>query len=168
MPDLVHNTLTITKGDPKVVFDLVRSEQSVIDFNRLIQMPSEIQSSGMRKSTGRRRRSRSRPPASEIWCMRNWGSKCNANAARYSPTDPEHALLFDTLSSPPEPIFVALAKRFPGHDIVIDSEEEEYFLHLTYTIKEGQLAVALSNVVDHGAAELGILAGDSVLTALAA
>jgi hypothetical protein len=47
------------------------------------------------------------------------GTKWNARDSQYSTKDPEHAIWFDTAWSPAVPVFEALAKRFPAHEILI-------------------------------------------------
>jgi hypothetical protein len=42
MPNWVSNALKVIKGDPKEVFELIRTEQSVFAFNKLIPMPESI------------------------------------------------------------------------------------------------------------------------------
>ncbi len=39
MSNWIENCLIITKGDPAVVWDAIRGENSPFDFNRLIPMP---------------------------------------------------------------------------------------------------------------------------------
>jgi hypothetical protein len=51
MPNWVHNTLIVTKGDPKQVWDAVRGRRNddcgtPFTFNRLIPMPADIRSCG--------------------------------------------------------------------------------------------------------------------------
>ena len=42
MPNWVSNTLEVIKGDAKEIFDFVRSDESVFDFNNLIPMPDSL------------------------------------------------------------------------------------------------------------------------------
>jgi|HubBroStandDraft_1064217.scaffolds.fasta_scaffold53145_2 hypothetical protein len=42
MPNRVINTLEVIRGDPREIFELVRTEKSVFDFNNLIPMPESI------------------------------------------------------------------------------------------------------------------------------
>jgi hypothetical protein len=39
MSNWIENNLTITKGDPAVLWDAIRGEHSPFDFNRLVPMP---------------------------------------------------------------------------------------------------------------------------------
>jgi hypothetical protein len=42
MPNQVINTRKVMKGDPREIFEFVRTEKSVFDFNNLIPMPESI------------------------------------------------------------------------------------------------------------------------------
>jgi hypothetical protein len=42
MPNRVINRLKVIKGDPREIFEFVRTEKSVFDFNNLIPMPESI------------------------------------------------------------------------------------------------------------------------------
>ena len=42
MPNRVINTLEVIRGDPREIFEFVRTEKSVFDFNNLIPMPESI------------------------------------------------------------------------------------------------------------------------------
>lgn len=42
MSNWIENELTITKGDPALVWDAIRGENSPFDFNRLIPMPERL------------------------------------------------------------------------------------------------------------------------------
>jgi hypothetical protein len=135
MPNWVVNTLKVIKGDPREIFEFVRSERSVIDFNKLIPMPESIWNSDPEVVTP----SGFKVPAWYAWSIDNWGTKWNASEAGYSTRDPERAIWFDTAWDPPVPVFEALAKRFPNHEIVVHSDEDIDHLHVTFTLKEGEL-----------------------------
>jgi len=135
MPNWVINTLKVIVGDPKEVFEFVRSEQSVFDFNTLIPMPEHIQNSNEEVV----RESGFKVPAWYSWAIDNWGTKWNASEARYASNDPERGIWFDTAWAPPAPVLEALAKRFPAHEIVVYSDEDTNHLHVTFTLKEGRL-----------------------------
>jgi len=138
MPNWVINTLKVIKGDPREIFEVVRSERSVFDFNKLIPMPESFWNSDQEVV----RPSGFKVPAWYAWSVDNWGSKWNASEARYSTKDPEHAIWFDTPWDPPVPVFEALAKRFPKHKIVVHSDEDMNHLHVTFTLKQGELTWA--------------------------
>src|SRR2546428_4191347 len=50
MPNWVYNTLTVTKGDPREVFEFVHSAESIFDFNKIIPMPRELDIESSTKS----------------------------------------------------------------------------------------------------------------------
>lgn len=135
MPNWVSNTLRVIKGDAKEIFDFVRTEKSVFDFNKLIPMPDSIENA---KETVVRQ-SGFEVPAWYAWSIDNWGTKWNACDAEYSTKDPGHVIWFDTAWNPPVPVFDALAKRFPGHEVVIHSDEYMNHLHVTFTLNDGQI-----------------------------
>jgi len=138
MPNWVRNTLEVIKGDAKEIFDFVRSDESVFDFNNLIPMPDSIENAKQMVV----RQSGFEVPAWYAWSVDNWGTKWNACDAEYSTKDPGHAIWFDTPWEPPVPVFEALAQRFPAHEILIHSDEYMNHLHVTFTLKDGEIAWA--------------------------
>ena len=78
-------------------------------------------------------------PAWYAWAVKNWGTKWNACDAEYSTIDPENVIWFDTAWSPPVAVFEALARHFSAHEIVIHSDECLNHLHVTFTLKDGQV-----------------------------
>jgi hypothetical protein len=48
-------------------------------------------------------------------------------------------LYFDTAWSPPVPVLEALAKRFPEHEIIVNSVECMNGWHATFTLKNGEV-----------------------------
>lgn len=137
MPNWVSNTLRVIKGDPKEIFEFVRTEKSVFDFNTLVPMPAQIKNSN--EEVGM---CGLKVPAWYDWSCENWGTKWNACDSQYSTKDPEHVIWFDTAWSPPVSVFEALAMRFPAHEIVIHADEYENHFHWTFTLKDGQVAWA--------------------------
>jgi hypothetical protein len=135
MPNWVNNTLSIIKGDPKEVFEFVRTEQSVFDFNTLVPMPEHVQNSDEEVAVDGF-------PAWYVWSNEYWGTKWNARCAQHSTKEPEHVIWFDTAWAPPVPIFEALANRFPSHEIHIHSDEYQNHFHETFILAGGQLACA--------------------------
>jgi Ferredoxin-like domain in Api92-like protein len=135
MPNWVNNTLKVIKGDPKEIFEFVRSEKSIFDFNKLIPMPESIWNSDQEVT----RPSGFKVPAWFAWSLDNWGCKWNAAGARYSTNEPHTTIWFDTPWDPPVPVFEALAKHFPKHEIVIYSDEYINHVHDTFTLKQGEL-----------------------------
>lgn len=135
MPNWVRNTLKVIKGDAKEIFDFVRSEKSLFDFNTLIPMPESIWNSDQKVV----RPSGLKVPAWYAWSVDNWGTKWNASEAKYSTSNPDCTIWFDTAWDPPVPVLEALAKRFPEHEIVVYADEDTNHLHVTFSLKEGLL-----------------------------
>ena len=134
MPNWVSNTLRVIKGDPKEIFEFVRTEKSAFDFNTLVPMPEQIKHSNEEADM-----CGFSVPAWYDWSCENWGTKWNACDSQYSTKDPEHVIWFDTAWSPAVPVFEALAKRFPAHEILIHSDEYMNHLHVTFTLKDGEV-----------------------------
>lgn len=59
------------------------------------------------------------------WNVTNWGTKWDACNAEVERTAEGVAVAFDTAWSPPDPIFVAMAKQFPELEFDIWYEEEQ-------------------------------------------
>lgn len=135
MPNWVYNTLRVINGDPQEVFAFVRSEESMFDFNTLVPQPEGL----YHGSLGPKEFEKYGKNNWYNWNNANWGTKWNACDARYSKKDPEHVILFDTAWDAPAPVFAAMAKRFPGHEIVVYSDEYTNHFHTTFTLKDGQL-----------------------------
>jgi hypothetical protein len=124
--------LKIITGDPTEVFQFIRSEQSVLDFNQILPMPEHLKTSDEEVALDG-----SNMPAWYAWAVENWGTKWNARDAQYSTKDPQHVIWFDTAWSPPVAVFEALAKQFPAHEIVVYSDEYGNHMHATFILKDG-------------------------------
>ena len=148
MPNWVENVLSITKGDPSVVWDAIRNpdrlqnpefpdyDDTAFDFNRLIPMPEELHNCGSIGTMSGITDDHLYP-----WHITNWGTKWNACYVHFSlkPEDKDTVLVFKTAWAPPVPIFEALAEKFPEHEILIHSDEYGNHLHATFHIKNGEV-----------------------------
>ena len=133
MPNWVENVLSITKGDPSLVWDAIRNpdrlqnreypecDDTAFDFNQLIPEPGITDDLLYR------------------WHITNWGTKWNACYVHFSHKPEDNVLVFKTAWAPPVPIFEALAKKFPEHEFVIHSDEYGNHLHATFHIKNGEV-----------------------------
>jgi Ferredoxin-like domain in Api92-like protein len=131
MANYVQNTLRVVNGDPKEVFDVIRSERTIFDFRKLVPVPDEIANSNEEVE-----RHGVMVPLSKAWTAENWGTTRNACFAKYSE---DNGIDFDTAWNAPEPILEALAKRFPNREIVVTSDyiccgADEFE---TYVLKNG-------------------------------
>jgi hypothetical protein len=134
MPNWVNNVLKVVKGDSRELFEVVRSEESVFDFNTLVPMPDRIANSNEEVEI-----CGSKVPAWYDWSWKSWGTKWNAHNSKYSANYPDSVIYFDTAWDPPIPVFKALAKRFPRHEVVIYADEYSNHLHFTFTLKDGEV-----------------------------
>jgi hypothetical protein len=141
MPNWVENSLRIIKGDPKEVFEFVRTEESVFDFNRIVPMPEHIQDCDEEVDLHG-----FKVPTWRAWSVENWGTKWNAYDARFSTKDPEHTVEFDTAWAPLVALFKSPAKQFPTHEIVIHSDEYGNHFHRSFTLMGGQVRVQKTRV----------------------
>jgi len=150
MPNWVESKLHVAKGDSSEVFEFIRSEESVVDFNNILPMPADVAARASEQEEA--------APVLTLgdgttvkaiwypekcieleWNRQNWGTKWNSRYAGYSAKDPEHVIEFATAWSPPVPIFEALAKRFPDHKIVINSDDDNMCYHAIFTLENGQM-----------------------------
>ena len=139
MPNWVESTLQGITGDPKEVFGLLRSDKSPVDFNNVVPMPEDIralvdaQPPTMVTPDGTKGYDW---PIRDAWNKDHWGTKWNAHDAIQIQ---KNAVSFLTAWNAPWLVFEALAQRFPGHEIVVYSDEEVGLFHTTFTLKGGEV-----------------------------
>lgn len=79
------------------------------------------------------------------WCRENWGTKWNACGAVLVDVIPSEiawaAWTFDTAWTPPCPVVLALARRFPGTRVCLKFSEEGVGFHGTLICKNGKVVV---------------------------
>jgi hypothetical protein len=152
MPNWVDNMLRIIKGDPKEMFEFIRSEESLFDFNNVVPMTPDVcarvsaqedAAAIVTFTDGTSTKVFPCPPGSlrQDWNRENWGTKWNARDIAYSTKDPEHVIQFATAWDAPVPVFEALAKRFPAHEILIQSDEENRAFSTTFLLSNGQVDI---------------------------
>ena len=129
MPNHCENELFMNgdPGDIEEVFAYMKTENNEFDFNQLIpypqkykEMDDERQRLGyedFHKKYGKEAKDGFNAGGYD-WCVDNWGTKWNA----YSIFRDGSSVRFDTAWAPPEPIIMALAKKFP-----MVSFHHEYF-----------------------------------------
>jgi hypothetical protein len=130
---VLNNKLRVVAGDPKIVFEFIRSQESILDFDNIVPMPPEAcaKVSAQEEAASWRTLPDGEkvmwipfPPGSFRiqWNQENWGTKWNACEPRYLPPGhPQRVICFATAWDPPVPVFEALSKLFPRHTIVIRS-----------------------------------------------
>ena len=121
MPNWVYQSTHVSKGDPKEVWDAIRGDESLFDFNKLV--PAE-QVGSASESLNKRMFDR-------------WGVSQNAVNVRFC-TKHSDVLLYETLGALPMPVYEALAKKFPAHEFTIYADDYENEIHMTFTLKDGQ------------------------------
>jgi hypothetical protein len=134
MPNWVSNTLRIVEGNPQEVWDAIRSDKSLCDFNRLIRMPQELARSTSEESAQQEKQGK---PTWIDWAYEKWGAKYADDAEFLS----NGALFFVTPWEPPILFFAALAKKFPNHKIQVGSSDcENGCFHYDADISNGELS----------------------------
>ena len=120
MPNWCENELRIdgTSEDVEKVFEFIKTEKSIFDFNQLIPYPQEYTEMDdeaatlgyeeFHKKYGENAKD-GYNSGGYNWCIKSWGTKWNA----CSPRREGDAMIFDTAWSPPQPVVIALAKMFP-------------------------------------------------------
>ena len=107
MPNYCTNYLTIegNRNTMETIIELVKSEENVFDFEKIVPMPDYIYRGGVG------------PEEREIygennwydWSCKNWGTKWNSVDSDFDGEE----FYFLTAWSPCEPVIAALAKMFP-------------------------------------------------------
>jgi len=137
MPNWVHQTMTITKGDPQEVWDTIRSDGNLFDFDKLVPMPEEVKES-QEMVCG--------VPTWYAWAIEHWGTNWNVGFAVFETAKDSRIAVtpgkldFETAWSCPVPIFKLLAEKFPEHEITIRAYECMMCWHATFTLKDGRLS----------------------------
>lgn len=130
MPNWCYNNLHIGvenhKQLVKVIQAITNDSDQPFDFNRIIPMPEELESTKSPNKTN--------PDELKAkygfsdwyeWRCFNWGTKWNASEVELTLNSPkEMSIRFDTAWSPPIPVIEAIAKKFPFTSITLDWEEE--------------------------------------------
>ena len=107
MANVCWNYLTIegNKATIRRIYEFVKSEESVFDFEKIIPMPEDI----YRGSIGAKEKDLYGENNWYDWSSKNWGTKWNSEDAEIS----FNAIRFITAWSPCIPVIATLAKMFP-------------------------------------------------------
>lgn len=168
MPNNVENTLTVTgdNADLKKLKSLMQGKESKFDFNKILPSPDVFRNvvSGFTRIGGRGHKlwrslkgkdgkeKNIAIPARTLkewkkkygadnwyeWQVANWGTKWNAYNVSFCGGDGILEYFFDTAWSSPEPVVMALSKKFPSLDFKVDVGGE-VDLEYAYYAKDGQL-----------------------------
>lgn len=124
MPNHITNVVALFGKDEDInnLIDLVKSEESEFDFEKIIPPPDNL----VKHSTTYEEEKALQAagiPHWYSWNTQNWGTKWNA----YDITiDKERALIrFDTAWSTPRQVFEALSKKFPDLKIQVEYADED-------------------------------------------
>lgn len=152
MPNWCSNVVTIEGVEAEVdrLVEFMRSEHGEFDFNKLIPYPEEFRAADeihneIRKLTWWRPKGRPLSDEEEHklqelqkiapekdgfnsggyeWCYENWGTKWPARDTRVDRAFSHKVeYTFDTAWSPPVPVILELATRFPDVNITLDYAE---------------------------------------------
>jgi hypothetical protein len=133
MPNWCYNNLYITSEDnkqlEKVIQGITNNSEQLFDFNRIIEMPEELQNTKSPNNVN--------PDEMKAkygfsdwydWRSRNWGTKWNAKDVELNLDTPQQIhIRFSTAWSPPMPVITKIAEMFPFTYITLDWEEESGF-----------------------------------------
>jgi hypothetical protein len=138
MSNIICNYLFVAKGDPKPVWEAVKSTESVFDFNRIIPEPTNwVEKDGTPREP--------RPQNWYKWRLKNWGDKWNAVRATQRT---ERMVRFETAWEPPVPVIKKLSELFPEHEF-------ELVWYDTFNPEEGDFFIKFKNgeIVSTGAVD---------------
>lgn len=133
MPNWCYNNLYITSEDnkqlEKVIQGITNNSEQLFDFNRIIEMPEELQNT---KSPNNVNPDEMKAKYGFVdwydWRNRNWGTKWNAKDVELNLDTPQQIhIRFSTAWSPPMPVITKIAEMFPFTYITLDWEEESGF-----------------------------------------
>lgn len=148
MPNWCTNTFRVT-GSKKQVESFKAehfrqgedTDELQFDFNTVIPMPDSV----FKGNIGKAEEEKYGDNNWYNWSINNWGTKwnsCHNTGPKMRETkkgDTALTFMFDTAWSPPEPIFQALAKRYPDLFIEIHYIEEGMSFEGNITISGGML-----------------------------
>ena len=152
MPNWCNNIVTIEGEEAEIdrLVEFMKSEHGEFDFNKLVPYPGEFRSADeihneIRKLTWRRPKGRPLSDEEEHklqelqkaapekdgfnsggyeWRYENWGTKWPARVTQVDRAFPHKVeYTFDTAWSPPEPVILELAIKFPDVNITLDYAE---------------------------------------------
>jgi hypothetical protein len=144
MPNHVQNTVTITgpEKDIDALMRLVKSQESVLDFDKIVRSPKVLRSvtvggSGhvwwvrgderieIPKKTIARWRTKYGADNWYDWNVHNWGTKWNAYEVTSERLDSDSLqYVFYTAWSSPKPVMERLAELFPSLRIEVECDGE--------------------------------------------
>ena len=125
MPNWCENDLVIkakSKKDLDEIISFISNKKGDLDFNKIIPYPDEYaekdkMADKMRKEGKKNIPSDGYNSGGYQWCITNWGTKWNAcsDSEEVKPAIKGNVAMygFSTAWSPPEPIIIALGKKFP-------------------------------------------------------
>lgn len=132
------NHVTTILEAPQHVIDSLGSSTKYVDFNSVIPMPSEDDPifTATRVDYGFASGYQNDGFSPLGWAVNNWGTKWNAyDIERLSPA----SVKFNTAWSHPEPVILALSKKFPDEIIQVTYADEDLGHNLgEYLIKNGE------------------------------
>ena len=132
MPNWCQNYLTVSITDKSTMEnlnDFIRynnSEQSSLDFNKLIPMPEEIRNTNSPNNSETKQELVDKYGVDNWyeWSIKNWGTKWNTDSEMIVQNNVTSVkYIFDTAWSPPIPWIMKLIEKYPNFDINLEYEE---------------------------------------------
>jgi hypothetical protein len=120
MPNWFHNDIEITGPEADLsrflaeYINTTDKERPACDFDKIIPQPQEVLQDVAAEPPGA-------SPLWYTWRNQNWGTKWNASDSYVGERDPERIRLgFQTANGVPDPIYRAIAARFPTLSIRVE------------------------------------------------
>lgn len=95
--------------------------EGTFDFNKIVPMPEDI----FRGPLGEKERKMYGENNWYDWSRRNWGTKWNSYDGEWYWDGEGRSIQFNTAWSAPEPIYLALTKKFPNLDFEVKFADED-------------------------------------------
>ena len=132
MPNWCQNYLSVSITDQTTIDNLNdfisfnESDESKLDFNKLIPIPEEIRNTNSPNNSETKQELIDKYGVDNWyeWCVQNWGTKWNAKSDMIvEKNDTSIKYMFDTAWAPPIPWIMKLIDKYPNFDINLEYEE---------------------------------------------
>lgn len=119
MPNWVVNKVTFIGSQNKIekIFEHIKGEDTLIDFNKIIPMPDYI----YRGNLGEKERKKYGKNNWYDWSIEHWNTKWNATDTYRE----NNSIYYNTAWSPATPIFQKLTQMYPDIDMELQWADED-------------------------------------------